>query len=339
MSLIYIYLEQFKIHCENRGLGKTTVKRYVSLTQEFILWLAKQKITDVREVTKEDILNYREYLLTKKDKKIKGETIAETTLQDKLNRVRDFFVFLLRIEKILRSPFEGLDFTLRRPFKRARKSISVEKINIFLDNIKPKDPFNLRDRTMFELLYGTGIRVGELCNLDVEDVDTKDNRLFIRSGKGNKDRIVPLGKNLTKWLDLYLKKGRLKLKKHARKVEERALFLTRFGRRILKASVWKLFKQHLEEAGIENTDKCVHMLRHSFATHMLENGAGIKQVKEILGHNRIQTTVCYTHFSIPGLRKILKQYHPRENELFHEFTYEERNKYLSILRKGVKKKN
>jgi integrase/recombinase XerD len=331
------YIQAYERYLGNKGLRETTRQRYKVTIRDFCAWLKEQKsITDIREVSAEDMLAYRKHIATtvKKNPRYGDKpTYSPAAIADRLNGIMNFFTYLKASGALLRSPCEGLDLRYKY-MKRVRESIPEETVMLFLDSIDGEDQLSLRDRTLFELMYGTGIRTGEVRNLDVEDVDLKNSRLFIREGKGRKDRVVPLGEHVKEWLQRYIRKGRPALKKNAADKNEQGLFLSLFGIRVWPTAISRAFKRRLEACGIAAKKLCPHMLRHSFATHMLEHGAGIKQVKEILGHSCIETTVRYTHFSVKNLKRIMRMYHPRENELFAELSAEDKKRYTDLLKKG-----
>jgi len=236
---------------------------------------------------------------------------------------------LTKNEHIIFNPFDNLDLA-RTKTRNTRKSVDEKEIKLFLDSIEGKEYLSIRDRTIFELMYGTGLRVSEVVNLKITDIDLNLGRLLVEQGKGKKDRIVPLGKNLVKWLQIYLDKSRKKLlRKRSEQQDRESLFLNNSGKKIRANTIRVRLKKQYKELNLDETKISPHVIRHSFATHMLENGVSIKHVKDILGHESMETTVGYTHFNIKSLKRILKRYHPRENDLYVEFKADA--KLLSIL--------
>ncbi len=182
--------------------------------------------------------------------------------------------------------------------------LSVEQVNTLLDSIDITTPGGLRDRALFEIIYSSGLRISEAVSLD-------QNHLYLREalvrvyGKGDKERLIPLGEEAVLWLQRYLDEGRPKL---ARILAERAVFLNRRGTRLSRKGMWKRFHELTQAVGI---DAKVHTLRHSFATHLLEGGADLRSVQELLGHADIGTTQIYTHIDTEDLRKYHERFHPR----------------------------
>jgi len=336
MRLSWTILKKlFENHLNNKAFSRSTIARYLGEARVFFTWLEKERgKDDAREVTKEDIFAYRLYL---HDYERKGKRLRDTTRRGMAMTVRRLFLFLAKYDYLLTNPFDGIDLE-NVTVRHLRESIPEERMHLLLDGIEGTRMTRIRDRALFELLYGTGLRSGEVCRLDLADVDLAGGKLFVRQGKGGKDRVVPLGANAAKWVELYIAHARPKFGMHRKGgPEERdALFLTLQGRRMSYAALSSQLKQHYEKIfPDEKTTVCSHMLRHSFATHVLEGGAAVKQVKDILGHACFESTVIYTHFSVKGLRRIMKRYHPRENELFTEMTDEERERIVRLLRGGV----
>lgn len=324
----------FENHLENKAFSRETITRYLREARVFFEWLAKEQgKDDAREVTREDVFAYRMYL---HDYERAGKRLRDTTRRGMALTVRRLFLFLAKYEYLLSNPFDGIDLE-NVTVRHLRQSIPEERMHRILDGIEGTRITRIRDRALFELLYGTGLRSGEVCRLDLADVDLTGGKLFVRQGKGGKDRVVPLGANAVKWVEVYLCHARPRFGMHREggPVERDALFLTVQGRRMSRAAVNTQLKRYYVKSAPEGKKEkqvCAHMLRHSFATHVLEGGAGVKQVKDILGHACFESTVIYTHFSVKSLRRIMKRYHPRENELFAEMTSEERERIVRILR-------
>ncbi|MCK5201520.1 MAG: tyrosine-type recombinase/integrase [Spirochaetales bacterium] len=310
----------FKKYLESRNYSEITVTKYLRIIRDFFYYL-KDEIgkEDLREVTGADILIYQEKIASER----KGEAprYAPTSIKGIIFTLRHLFRYLYRNELILANPFDRLTIKINAVSK-IRIAIDEEEMNEFLDSIEIKGKLNIRDRALFEMMYETGLRVSEVCNLDVTDIDLKSGKGFVREGKGRKDRVVPLGQNVLDYLKIYIKRARpLFLKNVGDPEETRALFLTQNGGRIGVHNISQRLQKRFKDLEIE-THVTPHMIRHSFATHMLEHGADIKAVKDILGHSSMETTVIYTHFTVKSLKKLIKMYHPRENELYEEFKEE-----------------
>jgi len=301
-------LKLFKEYLKNKNYSENTVQRYERDVRYFLIFSGKE---DVRDMSREDIMAYWGEIASC------GRYTPESR-RGIMTTLGMFFKFLLRNESILLNPFFCLDFSMKRREKK-RLSVDACKLAEFLDCISGVNYADLRDRAVFELMYGTGIRVGEAVRLNVTDVDFNEGKLFVSQGKGKKDRVVPVGEKALLALKRYVDKGR----NYLTKVKDReALFLTVQGARLKVNNIEQVLSKRFRER-FPDEKICPHMLRHSFATHMLEAGAGIKQIKDILGHSSMQSTTVYTHFNVKSLKKILKLYHPRENELYEEVDEEE----------------
>jgi len=307
----------FKKYLESRNYSEITVKKYLRIVRDFFYYLEDETFKDdLREVTGEDILIYQERIAGIR----RGEKprYAPTSIKGIIFTLRHLFRYLYRNELVLSNPFDRLRIKINTVSK-IRPCIDEDELSQFLDSIEMKGKLNIRDRALFEMMYETGLRVSEVSKLDVTDIALKSGKVFVREGKGRKDRVVPLGKNALEYLKIYIKKARpLFLKNVLDQEKTRALFLTQNGGRINVASISHRLKKRFKDLGIA-TNVTPHMIRHSFATHMLEHGADIKAVKDILGHSSMETTVIYTHFTVNSLKKLIKMYHPRENELYEEF--------------------
>lgn len=306
----------FGRYLAGKSYSSNTLKRYLREVRDFLLWAeAERGRKDLREIGKEDLSAYRkEIFQVRKKGKPRYSLSTQSGIMTTLYRMFRYFV---RNDYMLINPFEGLEFKIMKRY-RGRGSIPEQQMHLFLDNIPGKGVVAIRDRALFELMYGTGVRVSEVVGLDVTDVDVNIGKAFVREGKGKKDRVVPLGESVLIPLRVYLKKARpVFLRKVKDPQASQALFLTLKGNRIGVAAIEKEMKKHFKDLGIRMR-VYPHLLRHSFATHMLDHGARLKDVKDILGHSSLQTTVLYTHFSVTSLKRIMKQYHPRENELYEE---------------------
>ncbi len=199
----------------------------------------------------------------------------------------------------------------KRPNRALPKTLSRKEISKLLSQPNAIDPLGLRDRAILELLYATGMRRMELVNLDIEDLDLYSASVLIRQGKGGKDRVLPLGHLTIRWLRAYLKRSRPKLVVNS---DEKAAFITGYGTRYNPNSLGNWMRKTMQEVGIVKQGAC-HLLRHSCATHMLENGADLRCIQQLLGHSRLDTTQIYTEISITHLRTIYNATHPSVKRL------------------------
>ena len=221
--------------------------------------------------------------------------------------IKSFFKFLIS-ERYIETNIAAL-VDSPKLWKNLPDSLTQDEVERLLKHPNAKKKKGMRDRALLELLYATGLRVSEAVNLRMEDVNSEVG--FVKChGKGGKERIVPVGKIALKYLDMYLKKTRpYYLRKKGRAIVKE-VFISKLGKKISRQSIWKMIKKYSTECAI-NKDITPHTLRHSFATHLLERGADLRVVQEMLGHADIATTQIYTHVDRERLKSIHKKYHPR----------------------------
>ena len=250
-----------------------------------------------KDINKIDETSIREYL-----KYLNKENNDTRTISHNISTLRSFYKFLL-IEKILKNnPMEYIE--LPKTKKTLPKTLSIEEIDKLLD-INLTDSFSYRNKAMLELMYSSGLRVSELINVSIHDIDTS-NCIIRIMGKGSKERIVPLGDYAIKYIELYLKEHREKLIK--RELND-YLFLNNHGKKMTRQGFFKILKGIAREKNIK-TEFSPHTLRHSFATHLLNGGADLRSIQEMLGHSDISTTQIYTHVSKEKLKENYNNFHP-----------------------------
>lgn len=293
---VQVAKENFINYCEyEKGLSANTLKSYnyeINLYQTYLE--DKLSIIDIEKVSKDDIESYLKYCYSKNE--------DSKTISHKITTIYNFHNYLLREKVIKDNQAEFID----RPklAKHLPYTLTVKEIDKLLD-IALVTVFDYRDKAMLELMYGTGLRVSELVSLTVYDVDFYNAFLRIK-GKGSKERIVPINNASLKYLKLYLDKRSLLLKKKT----SDELFLNARGEGISRQGFFKNLKKILAEKGMP-TNISPHSLRHSFATHLIENGADLRSVQTMLGHSDITTTKIYTHISNEKVTKDYLINHPR----------------------------
>ncbi|MDF0726137.1 site-specific tyrosine recombinase XerD [Cytobacillus sp. S13-E01] len=280
-----------------RRLADNTVVSYKRDLNKYLQYLTiVENIHSFNDVTRIHIIHFLEHL---KDTGNSSKTLARN-----IASIRSFHQFSLREKAVDQDP--TIHIETPRSERKLPKVLSLPEVEALLDAPQISTVFGVRDKAMLELLYATGIRVSELINLNIVDVHLTMG--FIRCiGKGNKERIVPLGRVATEAIQKYVETGRPELLK--RKKSD-ALFLNHHGNRISRQGFWKNLKKITADAKIQK-QLTPHTLRHSFATHLLENGADLRAVQEMLGHADISTTQIYTHVTKARLKDVYKQYHPR----------------------------
>ncbi|HLO04570.1 MAG TPA: site-specific tyrosine recombinase XerD [Symbiobacteriaceae bacterium] len=290
------------------------------LIHEFITYLSVERglATNTLESYGRDLRQYSEYLEADSGAldavsrstvvayllHLQGQGKATATIARRLAALKAFYQFLLRERRINQDPTANLESPKLE--KRLPKVLTVREVERLLAQPDPAQPAGMRDRAMLELLYATGIRVSELVSLSVVDVNLEMG--YIRcSGKGAKERIVPLGSLAIQSCAEYLERARMRLVKLD---VEQALFVNHHGHRLTRQGFWKIVKKYADDAKIEK-EITPHTLRHSFATHLLENGADLRSVQEMLGHADISTTQIYTHVTKGRLKEVYARTHPR----------------------------
>jgi len=279
-----------------RGLSKNTITSYRTDLLFFLQYFEKKNIGNIEKIKRQDIMNY---LLSLKDKGLSGNSISRALVAIKM-----FYKFLVQ-EHFVKEDAAGILDSPRliRPLPNVMNTEEVDKI---LEVIDTRDWMGMRDKAALELMYATGMRVSELVELEVGGLNLDVG--FIKcKGKGDKERIVPIGKKAKEAVERYMQKVRPKLLKNK---EDRHLFLSRLGKKVSRQSFWKMIKRLTKAARIKK-EVTPHTLRHSFATHLLERGADLRVVQEMLGHSDISTTQIYTHINKERLKSIHKQFHPR----------------------------
>jgi integrase/recombinase XerD len=292
-ELIELFLNFLSVE---RGLSRNTISSYAKDLDLYTDFLAGKGIDALSRTSKNDIVNF---MLNQKDKGISPNSTAR-----RLAAIRMFYRFLVR-ERILKSDPSSV-IESPKLWKKIPETLNINEIQALLTQPNVREKQGIRDRAILETFYATGARVSEVVNLRTDNVNLDVG--FLRCvGKGNKERIVPLGKKAIEGITRYLESSRQKFLK---KKESEFLFLNRSGTKISRQSLWKLIKKYARDARIKKPMR-PHILRHSFATHLLEGGADLRSVQEMLGHSNIATTQIYTHINKDRLKTIHKQFHPR----------------------------
>lgn len=292
------YLDHLRVE---RGLSANTLDAYRRDLTRYQRFARDRGVSDLGNVTEGHV---GDFLMSLRTPTEDGRTLAESSIGRILVSVRRFHAF---------ASVEGLapgDAAARvkppRVPSRLPHAVPVDDVERLLGVPDPETPAGLRDRAILELMYGSGCRVSELTGLDVDDVDT-GRRTVLVTGKGNRQRIVPIGRHAADAVDAYVVRGRPVAAVRGRGTP--ALFLNSRGGRLTRQSVWNLMRSCGHTAGV--TDVHPHTLRHSFATHLLEAGADIRVVQELLGHASVTTTQIYTKVTIDHLREVYLTAHPR----------------------------
>jgi integrase/recombinase XerD len=286
----------------------------------FFGYLTHANLADLREVNANEIRGYLSHLGVAVSEKT-GKPLCDGTKRNAFGSVKQVFKSLYLAELILANPCR--DIKLKRKEREAPRAILTQKeTDKFLTAIDTTTRIGMRDRALFELLYSSGLRIGEALKLRVRDVDFEAREIAVRKGKMGKDRIVPVTAVGIAFLKLFL--GRISERR-----KRGYVFEWKGGKLKMCAANMRL-KLWAQKAGVYKKRLSLHSIRHSCATHLLENGADLRYVQELLGHESIETTVRYTHWNVESLKKFYKSYHPRENEYYEEADAEYRTKLAKL---------
>lgn len=293
------YLQEFKLYIEvERNFSKHTVVAYSSDILSFLIWLNDKNIAEV---------NYsviRDYLLY-----IQQFNYTKTTTARKIASLRTFYRFLYRERVIETNPAIGVHSPKRG--KSLPEFLTEPEIEQVLNNVKMDSPAGYRNRTILELLYATGMRVSELSDLNFENLNLDENEIKV-FGKGSKERIVLVSERAKKFLETYIKTVRYLIFKDENQSPDEPVFINKTGYRLQPQSIRLAIKDVVEKIELPK-HVTPHVFRHSFATKLLENGADLRVVQELLGHSSISNTQIYTHVSTERLKQSYDSAHPRAN--------------------------
>jgi integrase/recombinase XerD len=320
-----IYLNYLK----SLGYKEMTVKDHSRKIEQFYKYLTEiEEITDIRDVSEKILKRFLTWLNEKVSERT-HKLLAANTKKELFSLVKLLFRGLYLEELILKNPVQNIIY---KPGggSTPREILTEDEMNIFLDGIDEGKPFGLRDKAIFELIYSSGLRAGDITHLDVEDVDFEARMVLLKEGKFSKDRVVPISKVAAVFVKRYLEE---------RKRKTTILFTGPCGTKTSVSAINRRCQKWMKESGVYRKGFSSHSIRHSTAVHLLSHGADMRYVQELLGHESIETTVTYTHDLHENIRKVYKSYHPRENIYFQEVdeAYLERlNKFKEELSKQKK---
>jgi len=290
---IDLFLDYLRVE---KGVSQNTIISYAHDLRQYNGYLLSQRINNLPQIQKKHITQFMGH---RRSKGISVSSVART-----LSSIKSYHRFLLR-EKISNSdPSSAIDTP--RLWKKVPQVLEAKEVNRLLAQPNIRTIRGLRDKAILELMYATGLRVSEVSSLNLKDVNLEAGFLRVK-GKGGKERIVPLGGMASHYLDRYINQSRPKLLKNE---ESGAVFISSYKRNLSRQSIWKMIKSYIKKARVKK-EIAPHTLRHSFATHLLEGGADLRSVQEMLGHSSISTTQIYTHINRARLKEIHKKFHPR----------------------------
>lgn len=299
---------EFKEHIKVKNYSPATVQSYSRNLQRFIDYLGEINTTDLKRVTRDILTDYQVNITENKNKQVKGYTVA--TVATKIRVVKRFFEYLEETNHILINPAEYI----KEPKKETRLPrvvLSRDEARKILDQPNLSIMTGIRDRTMLEVFYTTGIRLEEMINLTIYDCDLQGGLLRVNKGKFAKDRVIPLGKHAVRFIKEYITRIR---PHHTRKNKSiRTLFVNQIGRAMSSQVIEIMVRNYTGKAKIKKK-VTPHVFRHTFATELVRNGADIRAVQKMLGHSHLSVTQIYTKVAGVEVKKTHKNHHPREKD-------------------------
>lgn len=296
-------IDAWKVQLDVQNYSPRTIQMHHWALHSFQLWAHERELIKPASMTKQHLESYQRHL--HRYRKDNGKPLAITTQRSRLGALQRFFAWLCRSNYIGANPASDLDLP-RIPIRQVPKGLNREELVKLLHFPNVNDPLGVRDRAILELFYAAGLRRTELISLDLCDLDLNRSTLHVRKGKGGKSRLLPIGKNAVKWLDKYLMETRPRLMTEA---GEQALFISGYGERLSSGYLGNWMRKILDAVEIKK-EGCCHVLRHTCATHMLEGGADIRYIQQMLGHSSLETTSIYTEMQIEQLQAVYNNTHP-----------------------------
>ncbi|KAB2841867.1 MAG: site-specific tyrosine recombinase XerD [Melioribacteraceae bacterium] len=291
------YLTVIKLE---KNLSDNSVVSYEIDLKKFLEFAETNKITDWNEITSDLIVGFFQ--------KQREDGLGSSTTARYLSSLKGFFKYLYKNKYVEKDPAENLSST--KLTKRLPAVLSIFEIDKILESPDTSTVLGRRDKAVLEIMYSSGLRVSELINLKLGDLFFNDEVIRVL-GKGSKQRIIPVGSSAIKWCNEYLLKSRIHLENKLKSMNY--VFLNSRGTKLSRMGVWKIVDSYTKAAGIEK-EVHPHTFRHSFATHLLEGGADLRAVQEMLGHSDISTTQIYTHIDREYIKQVYRDFHPRERE-------------------------
>ncbi|WP_299018932.1 site-specific tyrosine recombinase XerD [uncultured Photobacterium sp.] len=279
-----------------RGLSENTLTSYRNDLKKLSDWIEKEKLS-LATASVDDLQRYQQWLF--------DADYMQTSRARMVSAIRRLYQYLHR-EKIREDDPSAMLVTPKLP-KRLPKDISEEQVDALLDAPDPNDPIELRDKAMLELLYATGLRVTELVSLTMENVSLRQGVVRV-TGKGDKERLVPMGENAIDWIEQFLESGRPQL---LGEKSSDVVFPSKRAKQMTRQTFWHRIKHYAVLAGIDSDKLSPHVMRHAFATHLLNYGADLRVVQMLLGHSDLSTTQIYTHVATERLKQLHETHHPR----------------------------
>lgn len=301
-SPLTAYLEQHCAWMRVKGYAATTVRARSFTLRRFVRWCEERSLNDPREITRPMLERYQAHLYHYR--KSDGTPLTAAVQFGELAALKTLFKWLAREHHILYNPAYELELP-KVPKHLPRTLLTIADVQAILAIARPDTPTGLRDRALLETLYSTALRRSEAARLTLHDLHRSRHLVFVREGKGGRDRVVPIGARAMAWLDKYLQQARPQLLVEG----STALFVNDHGDPLTPEYITVKVRRCLDAAGIDRLGSA-HLLRHACATHMLEGGADIRYIQQLLGHADLSTTQVYTHVSIEQLQQVHARSHP-----------------------------
>lgn len=299
----YPYLLKYNEAMKVKGYSESTLHRRESDVRRFVGWCDERGLNHPNQVTKPILERYQRYLYYYRQER-NNRPLSPTSQNHYLTSVRMFFKYLTRQNYLLYNPASELEIIKAAPSLPV--ILSENEIERLLSQPDTNTESGIRDRAILELFYSTGLRRSELCNLTLHDLSLSRKTVMVRKGKGNKDRLIPVGQRAMNWITHYLDKVRDQL---LTDIANDTLFLNDYGDAFRDTKIGDKVKRYMVNSGLDVPGSC-HLLRHAMATHMLENGAEMRYIQAMLGHANLSATQMYTHVSIRKLQEIHAATHP-----------------------------
>ncbi len=303
----YAYFIKFIESLKVQGQSPDTLRRRESDLRRFIGWCDDRGIEQPNEVTRPILESYQRYLFYYRQEHT-NKPLGVRTQNQYVVSIKQWFKWLVRQNYLLFNP--ASDLIMMRPPKTLPVVLSEDEVMALLNQPNISKALGIRDRAILELFYSTGLRRSELCRLELQDISFSRQTVFVRQGKGSKDRLIPVGERALGWLGRYVNGVRNQL---LLSVDNPTLFLNDYGEVFNDVKLGSRVKRYMIKAGLDVPGSC-HLLRHAMATHMLENGAEMRFIQAMLGHARLTSTQVYTHVSIRKLQQVHAETHPAKSK-------------------------
>jgi len=298
----YYYLKKYTDILQAKNLAQSTIKSHERNIIQFIDWTKKINLNKIHSLNKKDLESYQIYLTKIK---INNKLLNYNSRRNRLVSLRQWFAWLCKRNTLLYNPLADLEMP-QKTQKIPRDVLTEEEAEKILRQPNTSTLIGLRDKAILEVLYSTGVRRRELTHLQIDSIDENRGVLYIKQGKGKKDRFIPIGERALHWLKKYINEVRPQLEE---KVSYDFIFLDEYGDKINGKELDSVVKENIQKAKINKSGSC-HMFRHTMATLMLEHGADLRYIQEMLGHKLIQTTQIYTKVSLTKLQSVYEKTSP-----------------------------